>query len=646
MIRKFCLILLVLLFAQVSLAQEDGLNLPTELYVLTNGGQVQQFGMGMAGLSVVTPEDEFILDFGIAPDGNWMAYRTEAGLRLFNIYQPDDPPVELAGAEAGIPPVRGEGDTIAWSPNGDAIATTTAYGARIYFPAANTAIDLREGQFTQVIWSPNGSYLAAEADQNIWWVYRREANNLVLTSAIPSAVGVAWGGVSQLIFAPPDGGLFLMDLSAANAQTTLLDNTWTYSLPYLLGDGTIAVYGRQKDDELIPEGSGRLIGLTPDTRDVVGLGDVAVELNGLQWAPGGQLMVAFRGGVMAAVIPATGQGLALPVSDAVAYSWGPTPLEQVFSLQTPANGFFLSQDAFGIQQVWWLPRDGSEAEALTEAEADVTLYAISPDQRTVAYVSGGQLWIQPMNGAGADSLLDLGGAGVGDLTFSPEGTRIAYTTEPTDSTPAAGIWIIALSGGDGQLVLANGDAEYRQPQFAPNVNALLAQSVSVGSTDYIVLDLTSQEQITVGSFERALWLPDGRILGYGSSAVTEAPPQEQTITIFNPADSTRVELASLVFPAHIESARVIDATRVRLVLSSYADGPQALTVVDLDTTNGAITPAGDGGFMFAPTVSTEGTMLGGQTRPDGTLTFRDLTTGRQVILINPPNASRFQWGSG
>src|SRR5258707_15593131 len=134
MIRKLLLFIGVLLLTATVHAQEDGLNLPTELYVLTNSGQVQQYGIGIAGLKTVTPEDEFVLDFGVAPDGTWLAYRTQDALKLLNMY--GGTPETLEGATAGIPPVRGRGDTLVWSPTGDVIVYTTPTGGRAYFTSS------------------------------------------------------------------------------------------------------------------------------------------------------------------------------------------------------------------------------------------------------------------------------------------------------------------------------------------------------------------------------------------------------------------------------------------------------------------------------------------------------------------------------
>jgi outer membrane beta-barrel protein len=46
---------------------------------------------------------------------------------------PEYDPVLLEATGDLIPPIRGRGDTMAWSPQGDALAYTTPYGARIAY---------------------------------------------------------------------------------------------------------------------------------------------------------------------------------------------------------------------------------------------------------------------------------------------------------------------------------------------------------------------------------------------------------------------------------------------------------------------------------------------------------------------------------
>jgi hypothetical protein len=337
MSRIFLIVLSLLLTITVIpvQAQGDALDLPAALYILTSEGFVQRYGRGTEGISTVTPEGEFVVDFGAAPDDNWMAYRTESALMLVD--RAGGEPVLVESDLADVPPVRGKGDTIAWSPLGDAIAVTTQAGARVYFGTGEgespgewtfTAVDLNEGQFgafVQVMWSPDGRYMAAGTEDHIWWIYRRENQNMLLTSAITSSMGLAWVNISEIVFAPAEGGLILMNLDQSNLQTTLLDATWNYSLPYLLPDGVLAVFGRQKTDAEMEEGTGRLIGLKAQVAEILTLGQAAVNLSDLRWAPGGGLMTSFQSGVFSVVNPVTGEGFALPISAAVAYSWGALP---------------------------------------------------------------------------------------------------------------------------------------------------------------------------------------------------------------------------------------------------------------------------------------------------------------------------------
>ncbi|MEO8613428.1 MAG: WD40 repeat domain-containing protein, partial [Chloroflexota bacterium] len=566
----------------------------------------------------------------------------------------------LEGATAGIPPVRGRGDTLAWSPTGDAIVYTTASGGRAYFTGSKTFLDLPQGQLTQLLWSPTGAYLALEADQNIWWLYRRDGDNLVLTSAIPSAVGLTFVNASQVVFAPADGGLLRMDLAAANAQTSLLDNTWNYALPYLLADGTLAVFGRQKDDTEVPEGSGRLLGLASSSPSIQNLSDAIVELNGLNWSPGGNLLIAFRGGVMALVLPSSGQGLTLPISEAVAYSWGPTPPAAVTGLKLPSDGFFITEGADGIKQVWRLPKDGNPSEPITQAAADVTVFALSPNQRNLAYRSGGSIWIQALNGAGEPKVIaDIGSREVLNIAFSTDGTRIAYDINNQAGLGAGegGIWLVSAQGGDAEILLPNGPAGstspdiqppyYTKPQFSPSVNGLLINIYDSENTDVGLLDLSTREVINttnVGDRDDAIWLGDGRILDIGAPGLQGGSPVDTKIAAVTLSDNTQRILASMPFPVRVLTVRQIAAGTVRVALGSVAEGPQVVNVVDMDTTSGALTSAGNGGFMTNPQLSPDGAFLAGQTHPGGPLIIRDLKANTSVVINEPPNINGFTWG--
>lgn len=651
MIRRMILLLLAALLVGGSASAQDGLNLPTELYVLTNAGAVQRYGLGAAGVSTVTPEDTFVIDFSVAPDGNWLAYRTDQSLELLNMYTGEHSAIE--GAAAGLPPFRGRGDTMAWSPTGDALAYTTQYGARVWFNTTPPAfVDLPQGQFEQIGWSPDGAYLAAEAEPDIWWIFRRDGSALVLSSAIPSSAGLAWVSPAEVVFAPEDGGLYRMNLAAGNQQTLLLDNTWLYYQPYQLPDGMLVVFGRQKSDTETQPGFARLLGLAPDAPRVSSLGEVAVDITVLRWAPRGDLMVAFRGGVLALVVPTSGQGLTLPISDAAAFGWGAAPLPAAQNLRLPADGYFLTNDSSEVAQVWRLPADSTQPVQLTTAADDITAYAVSPNGTAAAYAAGGSVWLQALSGeAQAAALADVGGAEIGSVAISPDATQIAYDALNSDDSVESGVWLVAASGGEAQQLLANGadgaPPRYRQPQFSAGGDRLLVVASGSETTGFQVLNLTAADAapVAVGAFDDAFWLSDGRILAYGNGISTGEPPPAQPVVVINPVDSAQTPLASIPYPARIEAAREIAPGQVRLVLRNALPGPRALNVVDLRTDTGALSAVGSGGFMVNPALSPDGSTLTGQTHEAGPLTVRNLPAGEQAALSILPALQEFRWAT-
>nr|MCU0476928.1 hypothetical protein [Anaerolineae bacterium] len=206
-------LLLIGLLAAPAHAQEDGLNLPTELYTLLRDGSIERFGLGAAGVAEVTPEASApAVDFGLSPDGVWIAYRTDAGaLEVYNMVTPETRSID---PEAGYPPYRGRGESIAWSPDGAALAYTRDGGLRVTFFDGGQS-DVPVSPLLGLMWSPDGKYLAAEAENDVWWVYRRDGVQMVLHAALPSSRGAAWVSPSLLMIAPAEGGLAVMDVANA-----------------------------------------------------------------------------------------------------------------------------------------------------------------------------------------------------------------------------------------------------------------------------------------------------------------------------------------------------------------------------------------------------------------------------------------------
>ena len=383
--RRWLIIAIFILFLLPVQAQ-DGLNLPTELYILLNEGSVERYGLGTAGVRKVTPEDAFVLDFGVAPDGNWLAYRTTDGLFVSNMFADESRQIE--DTRASIPDIRGRGDTIAWSPSSDALAYTTEYGGRVAFLESGEYADLLTAGLFHILWSPDGQYLAAEALEGVWWIFRRQGSEMLLTAAIPGAQGADWFSETQFIYAPIEGGLTIIDLMNNNQPTVVLDSSASYYLPYVLDDGQVRVFIGIREAATLIEVIGAGVG------NVVGeVGTGTVDLTDVRWSPRGQLMMAFQGGAIALIDPISGAGFTLPIAGASAYGWGPEYPPSVNGISLSADGYFLALDNSSVMQVWRLPADNSLPVTITPSALDITEFDVSPDGTRIAYVSNSSLWV-------------------------------------------------------------------------------------------------------------------------------------------------------------------------------------------------------------------------------------------------------------
>jgi len=640
--RRLYLLLLIFIMLAIPVGAQDALNLPTELYVLLNDGKVQRFGLNAAGVRTVTPEDAFIVDFGIAPDGNWIAYRTPTGLYIADMFDLTGA-MQVEGERASVPPIRGKGDTVAWSPTADAIAYTTEYGLRVYFRTGDFA-DVNVGQLGHLLWSPDGRFLAAETGGNNWWIYRRVGAALELTSAIPAAIGAAWVDHTRLIFAPPDGGLFRMDLNNNNEQVEILDNFRQYRLPLLRPDGTMYLFGKvTSEDETIEGEFGRLLELITDEGGSIivnEIGEADVELTDLQWGPGGEYIVLFRGGVLAIADPLTGNGITLPITSIAAYDWGGIYPPQVDAVTLPSAAYFLAPDEAGIQQVWRLPPDETPAVVQTAAETDITEYTVSSDGRSITYVSDGQLWLWRRD-SGEDPVPLVETANRTDVNpvFSAAADRIAYRISGDD----AGVALLTLEGDAPEFVLADRDLEgvVQNPQFAPGVSALLVDVITEAGKQIVLVDPFTEERQIVGIYDHAQWLSGTQLLLIGQTPIPEQPDPGVQILDVNKLDAEPSVILILPDGLQVRSAVQIDESTLHILVQSSLPGELQLLRVSLD--GAAVEAVAKLGFMHDPQLSPDGSVVIGYTAPDEQMLIQNVFTQTPFLLNPPTQISKLNW---
>ncbi|MFN8530359.1 MAG: hypothetical protein U0670_17295 [Anaerolineae bacterium] len=690
--------------AKPTAAQNEALDLPADLYVLLNDGSILRYGVGASGVTQVNAPGEFVVDFGVEDRGTRLAYRTEAGLFLLDTSIPNGVPLPLEDATASLPAFRGQGRSIAFSPTtseipGTAIAYTTLDGMRVaYLSQATPSFQaFTDGVFVDLTWSPTGRYLAGQTSDNIWWVYRREGDQLTLTSIIVSSYGTTWVSPSEIVFAPAEGGLKIMNLELANQQTDLLDAGVQYRLPTLTANDTLDFFGRAQNDTAIPEGYGILLRLERGAQQLTTIGTTPIELTGLRWVPGGSLMIAFQAGVLAVFDPATGFGYPLPVDNAVAYDWGPIvppelrptpapppgqentpqvlstlpapngtppaaptsqPVGTAVGMNLPAALFFLAQDGFGVAQVWRLPPDSRPPQRLTYADVDVSEYAASPDGRAIYYASDGQIWMQRSDIGYPISLQDLTSFAPADFDLSGDGERLAYRDEQL------GISILELDQADPSAttvtrVIPNDVVDgfrrsFGHPRFSPLGDQLLLEtSIDPVSGDTAgggfalgVVDLATVQLYLTAPFDandprtaNARWLRDGRIVAHADANAPQIAPGYYIYGFIG--TDTQPTLAASLEPNWIVRADVeINNGVMRALLAQSDDPTAALRVVDITMANGTINEVNriDAG-IGSPQFSRDGRYLVGFQRAPGSidrgaLVIVDVASGRHT-LINP-----------
>ena len=633
--RKWVVLLILLLLPfNLTYAQGDGIDLPTEWYILLNSGTVERYGLGTTGVVTVTPPDEYVVDFGIAADGNWIAYRTEAGLYLGDLSNAADVPYLLEGVTADVPPLRQDaGQTIVWGD--DTLAYTTIYGVRVAFDIASGTphfTDIPTSSVKHLSWSPDGNFLAAEVENNIWWIYRRNGYQMDLAGALPSSFGTSWLDEGLLVFAPAEGGLYVLDLLNANRQSALIESSQIYSQPYVREDGAILVFVHDPADETIGETGAFIQQITPNARGVYEISETSansVDITGLKWAPRGELLIAFREGGLNLVVN-TAEGtffVDIPIDEVVAYGWGalrPAPVRGT----DLADGYFRAPDPFGVMQVWQL--GGDAPTLLTQAITDVTGYAVHNNQ--LVYASGGGLWSQSLTETEAVEFAKVNNT-ASDLSFSADGSSLVFATSNVVSGGVYQVSAVVQTDANGEtqlnppeLIIANTDGvDYGEPSFAPNINALL---VRVG-TNYAMYDIVSGELLDLGAYDEMHWLDDGRLLAIYAEGVSIVDPVTLAVIPVYSAQNERILAASMIASGRVGV----------LVQPIVAAGPAAVALIDVPLAGGAPQMIAEPGYMINPILSDN--VIIGLTRAGGHIMIVDITTGEQIILRAPLGAGDY-----
>ncbi|HMG75742.1 MAG TPA: S9 family peptidase [Pyrinomonadaceae bacterium] len=220
--------------------------------------------------------------------------------------------------------------------------------------------------------------------------------------------------------------------------------------------------------------------------------------------------------------------------------------------------FLSDREKDGERQVWMIRADGGEAWAVTTHKGGVTGFRWSPDGKQLLLSAADQpakdeedrkkvkddtividrdikmthLWLWNIEKK-EDKRLTEGNFTVSDPQWSPEGTRITYTTRPTpkaDDGSLSEVWIMTIAGGE-KKKLEESAGSSDLARWSPDGKwiAYTGETDSGGgvSTTYLYLipasggtpkQLTTKFDLNVGT---PVWSRDGKMI-YFSTNVLEA----------------------------------------------------------------------------------------------------------------------------
>jgi hypothetical protein len=623
---------------------------------------------------IISPDGAAVVDFAAGPDGEWLVFRTEEG----DVYTANMSGEALAQIDSeALPPPALDIllPSIAWAPDGLAIAYITAQDLRVIQPQQGVAkrTDFTDRLYTAVKFSPAGSRLAARDINDTWVLFAMplsaDGNDIDVRRA-PFAVGTVdtpadadWMDDNSLIVAPKAGGAIRFNFPTPEAA------------PIVAWNKPEGVFGKLQSS---PDGTVRAMLFDPldDTRGTtisIGVDGSISSIGGQQidaraeWTNGGAWLMYYAGGTPILIDPATGLEESLPLSRVNKAVWMPPSLILAGALAMDGDIYLLVPDEEGIVQLWHFPGDGQRGILqVTKLPSDVVDFSISPDRRYAALSSGRKLILFPLSQA------------INTITPTPTGSLLIITPTPrAEAVPGApdALILASLIGGESaspawrqdsnQIIYSDGGNLYLTTLPTPNTPLLppllfanapsggryvnpsysldrrFISAVRQGQNTTDIFPLTSVPSQPIGnvSTEMAVWGPIGLL-----SAVRGS---DNRFTVGLTADGITTTVAGNQPP--VVDIRAVGGAGQALFLrnAGWRFGPVAAQLGA--TTNDPAKPEIRTLPipLMRPSISPTGRFAAAMERANIGNTYRltvtDLQNGRKVVIRNTLGIVNFQW---
>ena len=425
--------------------------------------------------------------------------------------------------------VGGDSGPIVLSPNGSGVVFSGTEEGEHYlyvWPLDSTSArrlpGTEDGKFP--FWSPDSRSIGFFANGKLKRTEIAGGAPLTIGDA-PDARGGTWGRTGVIVFSPTyTSGLFQVPSTGGTpTEVRKLDSTkyTTYRWPWFLPDGKHFIYLASNHN--VPDGADTGIFLASldgqENRFLFHTLSDAIYASGYLLFLQGQTLMA------QAINPSSGrlEGSPTIFDDNIEFDFG--VWHGVFTASE--NGMLIYEPSATRRVLTWFDREGRPLGTVAKPDAYQNVL-LSPNEKKIAFSTRQQrtvVWTYDLE-HNFRTQLTSGEEQYSDMVWSPDGSQIAYTVNPSGTTPG-GIFSRASSGsGQAKLLLESKPGVTRRvSDWSPDGRYLVYVSGAPGvayERDLWILPLDGHSKpfpyVTgAGSQTDAKFSPHGRWIAYASN---------------------------------------------------------------------------------------------------------------------------------